>query len=158
MAPWKMMKNPDAAGEDSNPNTDILSDTTPRAMDTVKSWTQVFEVLEQEIINCPEDSAEEEDDTYAAKLRHIAQSELHKIAARPRLMPYNDMISWALEHVDIQTRSIVNHQKVVVGSFQPEHMQVMYKLSPNPKYTFNVAFILEFEQKECISMPGTVPI
>jgi hypothetical protein len=29
-------------------------------------------------------------------------------------------------------------------------MQVMYKLSPNPRYTFNVAFILEFEQKECI--------
>jgi hypothetical protein len=26
----------------------------------------------------------------------------------------------------------------------------MYKLSPNPKYTYNAAFILEFEQKECI--------
>jgi hypothetical protein len=29
-------------------------------------------------------------------------------------------------------------------------MQVMYKLSSNPIYAFNVAFILEFEQKECI--------
>jgi hypothetical protein len=150
MAPWKMMKNPDAVGEDSNPNADVLSDTTPRATDTVKTWTQVFEILEREIINCPEDSAEEEDDTYTTKLRHIAQSELHKIVARPRLMPYNDMISWALEHVDVQTRSIINHQKVVVGSFRLEHMQVMYKLSPNPRYTFNVAFILEFEQKECV--------
>jgi hypothetical protein len=62
MAPRKMMKKPDAAGEDSNPNVDILSDTTPRAIDTVKSWTQVFEVLEQEIINCPEDSGDEEDE------------------------------------------------------------------------------------------------
>jgi hypothetical protein len=26
----------------------------------------------------------------------------------------------------------------------------MYKLSPNPKYIYNDAFILEFEQKECI--------
>jgi hypothetical protein len=26
-------------------------------------------------------------------------------------------------------------------------MQVMYKLTPNPKYTFNAAFILEFKQK-----------
>jgi hypothetical protein len=26
----------------------------------------------------------------------------------------------------------------------------MYKISPNPKYTYNATFILEFEQKECI--------
>jgi hypothetical protein len=32
---------------------------------------QVFKVLEHEIINCLEDSAEEEEDTYIAKLRHI---------------------------------------------------------------------------------------
>jgi hypothetical protein len=110
-------KKSDATGEDSNPNADILSDTTPRATYTVKTWTQVFEILEREIINCPEDSNEEEDDSFAANLRHIAQSELHKIAARPRLMPYNDMISWALEHVDVQTRSIINHQHVSIISF-----------------------------------------
>jgi hypothetical protein len=65
-------------------------------------------------------------------------------------MPYNDMIRWALENIDVQTRSIINHQKVLVGSFGPEHLQVMYNLSPNPKYNYNVAFMLEFEQKECI--------
>lgn len=144
------MKKPDAVGEDSNLNADILLDTMPRAINTVKTWTQVFEILEREIINCPEDFAEEEDDTYVAKIRHIAQSELHKVAAQPRLMPYNDMIRWALEHVDVQTRSIVNHQKVALGSFRLEHLQVMYKLSPNPRYTYNAAFILEFEQKECV--------
>jgi hypothetical protein len=58
MAPQKMMKNPDAVGEDSNPNIDVLLDTMPRAMDIVKSRTQVFEVLEQEIINCQEEYAE----------------------------------------------------------------------------------------------------
>jgi hypothetical protein len=110
----------------------------------------VFKVLEKEIIKCPEDSAKEEDDTYEAKLRCIAQSKLKKIARRSRLMPYNDMISWALEHIDIQTQSIFNHQKVIVISFRLEHMQVMYTLSPNPKYTFNAAFIMEFEQKECV--------
>jgi hypothetical protein len=72
------MKNDDATGENSNPNADVLSNTTPRAMDNVKFWTQVFEVMEHEIINCLEDSAEEEEDTYMAKLKHIAQSELHK--------------------------------------------------------------------------------
>jgi hypothetical protein len=112
-----MEKNLDAAGEDSNPNADVLSDTTLQVTDTIKTWKQVFEILEREIINYPEDSTEEDDDSYAANIRHIAQSELHNIVARPRIMPYKDMISWALEHVDIQTRSIINHQQVVVGSF-----------------------------------------
>jgi hypothetical protein len=101
MAPRKMTKNLDATGEDSNPNVNVLSDTTPREMDTVKTWMQVFDIMEREIINCLEDSVEEEDETYTAKLKHISHLELHKIASHPRLMPYNNMISWALEHVDI---------------------------------------------------------
>jgi hypothetical protein len=59
------------------------------------------------------------------------------------------MINWALEHVDIQTRSIINHQQVIINSFRSENLQVMYKISPTPKYTYNVTFLLEFERKEC---------
>jgi hypothetical protein len=81
MAPWKMAK---AAGEGANPNADVLSDTSLRAIDTVKSWTQVFDILEHELINCPEDSDDEVNETHATKLRDIAQSELHKIATRDR--------------------------------------------------------------------------
>jgi hypothetical protein len=109
MVPRKITKNSDATGEDSSPNANILPDTTLRATDTVKTWKQVFNILECEIINFPEDSAEEEDDTYIAKLKHIAQSEMHKITLCPRIMPYNNMINWVLEHVDIQTGSIINH-------------------------------------------------
>jgi hypothetical protein len=65
-------------------------------------------------------------------------------------MPYKNTISWALEKIDVQTRSIINHQKVFTGSFRSEHLQVMYNISPNPKYNYNAAFMLEFEQKECI--------
>jgi hypothetical protein len=79
MASWKIMKNMDAVGEGSNPNVGVLSYTMSRAIEYVKSWTQVFEVLEHEIINCLEYSGDEEDDTHEAKLRYITQSELHKI-------------------------------------------------------------------------------
>jgi hypothetical protein len=109
----------------------------------IKTWTQVFEVLEHEIINCPDD------DSFTAKIRHLAQSKMHKINARPIIIPYNDMINWLLEHVDIQTRSIINHQQVIGGSFQPNHLQLMYNLTPTPKYTYNAAFLLYFERKEC---------
>jgi hypothetical protein len=147
MAPQKMVK---AIGEGANLNADVLSDNTPRAIDTVKSWTRVFEILEHEIINCPEDSDDEVNDTHEAKLWDIAHSELHKIVERSRLMSYNDIIGWALENVNVQTRRILNSQKVVVGYFRPKHIQVMYKLSPDFKYNYNVAFMLEFEQHECI--------
>ena len=62
---------------------------------------------------------------YENHLRDIVESELHKIATRPRLMPYNDMVSWALDKVDILMRSILNDQGAIIGSFRPEHIQVM---------------------------------
>jgi hypothetical protein len=72
MAPRKMMKNIDAAGEGSNLNADVLSDTMPLAIDSVKSWTHVFEILEHEVISCPEDYGDEVDDTHGAKLKYVA--------------------------------------------------------------------------------------
>jgi hypothetical protein len=144
MAPRKTTK---ASGESSNPNTNVLSDTSPRTIDTVKTWTQVFDILQYELINCPDDSGDEVTETQATRYKYVAQSELHKIATRPRLMPYNDMIGWALENVDISTRSICNSQKVAVGSFRPEHFQVMYKLSPVPNYIYNATFLMDFDKK-----------
>jgi hypothetical protein len=81
----------------------------------MKTWTQVFDILQYELINCPEDSGDEVTETQATKLKYIAQSELHKIATWPRLMPYNDMIGWALENVDVSTRTIHNSQKLLLG-------------------------------------------
>jgi hypothetical protein len=59
--------------------------------------------------------------------------------------------------VDIPTRSIQNEQGSIVGSFRPEHIQVMYKLSPNHKHTFNAEFLAEFQRKECIEADQTYP-
>jgi hypothetical protein len=75
---------------------------------------------------------------------------MHKITTRPSLLPYNDMIKWALDHVDIPTRTIFNSQKVTVGSFRPEHMiQVMYKLSSTPNFVYNASFLVNVNKKEC---------
>jgi hypothetical protein len=157
MAPRKNLKKSDEAGEGSNPNSDVLSDTTPHVVDSVRSWMQIFEILEHEVMNCPDDFGDEKTDKTGTKLRVIAEAELHKIATRPKLMPYNDMINWALMNTDVQTRSIINHQKVVVGSFRPEHIQVMYKLSPVSKYIYNAEFVEEFQRKECTEFDQTYP-
>ena len=81
VAPRKAGKKQDASADDSNPNTDVLSDTTPRITDTIKSWKQVYDILEHEIINCPDDSDEEDDQSFTDNLRYVVQSELHKIIA-----------------------------------------------------------------------------
>jgi hypothetical protein len=107
-----------------------------------------FDMLKHEIINYPYDSAEEDDESFSAKLRLVAQSELHKIAGQPRIIPYNDMINWDLEHIDFQTRSVGSHQQTTVGSFRSENLQVMYKIFPAPKYTYNASFLLDFERRE----------
>jgi hypothetical protein len=86
----KEPKKSEEAGENSNPDEDVISDTMPDVVDSVKSWREIFETLDYEIRNCPDDFRNERTEN---KLRDIAESDLHKIATRARLMPYNDMIS-----------------------------------------------------------------
>ena len=81
MAPQKDAKNLDALGDDSNPNAYVLLERTPRVVDAIKTWTQVFDVLEYVIINYPNESVEEDEYSFKAKLRDVAHSKLHKIAA-----------------------------------------------------------------------------
>jgi hypothetical protein len=76
MAPRKTAK---ASGKISNPNTDVLSDTSPRTIDTVKTWTQVYDILQYELINYPDDSGDEVTETQATKYKYVSQSELHEI-------------------------------------------------------------------------------
>jgi hypothetical protein len=71
--------------ESSIPEGDAVFDTIPHAIDSIGSWRQIFEKLDYEIKNFPHDSDN--------KLRDIAESELHKVATRPRIISYNDMIS-----------------------------------------------------------------
>ena len=109
IAQQKAAKKLDASGDDSNPNADVLSNRTLWVADAIKTWMQVFDVLEHEIINCLDDSTEEDDNSYTTKIKDVSYSEMHKIVLQPRIIPYNNMISWALEYVNIQTRSIINH-------------------------------------------------
>jgi hypothetical protein len=140
---------PKTIGENLGQGSDIISDTSPRSINTVKTWTHVSNILQFELINCPKDSSDNEKDDLSSKYKVVAQSEIHKIEARSRLFPYYDMIKWALDHVDIPTRTIFNEQKVAIGTFRPEHLQAMYKLSPTPSFTHNAKFLEGFKKKEC---------
>jgi hypothetical protein len=134
MAPKKASKK----GEEQ-PESDIISDTTAAGViHNIKSWAAIADKMEEEL--------KYDDENH---LRDIATTGLHKAAARPKLCSYTDMVIWALDKVDIPTRSILNERGEVAGSFRPEHIQVMYKLPTNHKHTLNSEFLAAFQQKEC---------
>jgi hypothetical protein len=75
MAPRKAPKKSEEEAESSILEGDVVSDTTPHAIDSIKSWRQIFKTLEYEIKNFPDD--------YENKVRDIAEPELHKVAMCP---------------------------------------------------------------------------
>ena len=42
--------------------------------------------------------------SFEASVADLACSFLHRIAARPKILPYTDMVKWVLDNVDIKNR------------------------------------------------------
>jgi hypothetical protein len=102
------------------------------------------------LVDNSDDSSDNEKDDITTKYKIVIQSGMHKVAARPRFLPYYDMIRWELDHVDIPTRTIINEQKVTIGTFRPEHLQAMYNFPTTSNLTYDAEFLEEFKQKECV--------
>jgi hypothetical protein len=105
MAPRKVSK---ATIEVSGQGSDNVSDTSPRSVDSVRTWSYISKVLQSELVDVSDDSSENEKENLITKYKIVIQAQMHKVAARPRLLPYYDMVRWALDHVDIPTRTIIN--------------------------------------------------
>jgi len=108
--------------EVSGQGSDNVSDTSPRSADSVRTWSYISEVLQSELVDVSDDSSENEKYDLITKYKIVIQAQMHKVVARPRLLPYYDMIWWALDHVDIPTRTIINEQRVTIGTFRPEQL------------------------------------
>jgi hypothetical protein len=60
------------------------------------------------LVDVSDDSNKNEKDDLITKYKIVIQAQMHKVAARPGLLPYYDMVWWVLDHVDIPTRTIIN--------------------------------------------------
>ena len=69
-----------------------VSDTSPRSVDSVRTWSYISEVLQSDVVNCSDDSSDNEKDYMTTKYKIVVQAKMHKVVARPRLLPYYDMI------------------------------------------------------------------
>jgi hypothetical protein len=139
---------------------DNVSDTSPRTSGSVSTWSSISNILQSGLVNCSDSDDDNLDvvkDDMNTKYKTIVQSGMHLVATRPRLLPYYDMIRWALDHVDLPTRTIVNDRQAMIGTFRPEHIQSMYKLPANFEYTYGQEFLAEFKEKECKEFDRTLP-
>ena len=64
MAPRKSSK---AATESSGQGSDVVSDTSPRSIDTLKTCTYISDILQSESVNFLDDSSDNEKDDLATK-------------------------------------------------------------------------------------------
>jgi hypothetical protein len=149
-----------ATVEVSGQGSDNVSDTSPRSIDSVRTWSYISEVLQSKLVDGSDDSSENEKDDLITKYKIIVQAQMHKVVAKPHLLPYYDMVRRALDHVDIPTRTIINEQRVTIGTFRPKQLQAMYKLPTVSDFAYNVEFLENFKQKECVqydkSMSGLI--
>jgi hypothetical protein len=64
MNPRKAFK---AAVESSGQGSDVVSDTSPRSINTIKTWTYISDILQSELVNCSDDSNDNEKDDLATR-------------------------------------------------------------------------------------------
>jgi hypothetical protein len=90
---------------------DNVSDTSPWTSGSVSTWSSILDVLQSELVNC----LDSDDYNYDivkhdlnTKYKTIVQSGMHLVATRPWFLPYYDMIRWALDHIDLPSRTILN--------------------------------------------------
>jgi len=139
---------------------DNVSDTSPRTGGSVPTWSFISDILQSELVNYSDSDDDDNDivkDDLNTKYKTIVQSGMHLVATRPRLLPYYDMIRWALDHIDLPSRTIVSDQQAMVGTFRPEHIQSMYKLPTTSEYTYGKEFLADFKKKACEEFDKTMP-
>ena len=75
--------------------------------------------------------------------RDASCSFLHRIAARPKILPYTDMIKWILDDAELHHRQFKVQGHGPLGSFVAQDLKLMYHL-PEPQATYNAEFVEKF--------------
>jgi hypothetical protein len=89
MAPRKESKD---NIEVSRQASDNVANTSPQSVDSIPTWSFFSDVLQAELVDYSDDSNDNEKDDLTIKYKIVVQSRMHKVVARPRLLPYYDMV------------------------------------------------------------------
>ena len=125
----------------------LLSDTTYNKDCRSSSWEAMYQFFENEkprviikfsttCLSVPSDH------TYF----NVACSFIHKVAARPKILPYIDMVKWVIDHLNIEDREFKNSKDENICSFMTEYVRTMYHL-PTLQLNYEKDFFQRFIEK-----------
>lgn len=83
----------------------LYTDTTYNRNAGILTWESMYRLLEEENPKIMKVSAGTgSQHSSEASLEELACSFLHRIAARPKILPYTDMIKWILDNAEMNNR------------------------------------------------------
>jgi len=127
----------------------LISDTTCLGLGKT-TWLSIYNLIEAEepqvtTIQATTDLTRKSD----AALKDLVDSYLHRIAAQEQILPYTDVVRWAIEEIPITNKTFCTIDGRVFGSFQPDDLRQMYHL-PAPEKKYNKAFLEKFRDENDI--------
>lgn len=136
--------------DDKIPKTSLYSDTVITQDDGTFTRDEIYNLMKDELEDASEEGisaivlndAPERNNELEYKLIDATRSRLHKIASRPRLMPYTNLIRWPINFVIIPKCHIITPKGTSIGSFMPNDIHSIYKL-PTPSLNSNERFLVE---------------
>ncbi len=105
----QMGKKNKAQGSEANEKTKemapLYTDTAYNRDVGISAWESMYRLLEEENPRVMKvDTVMGSQRSSEASLEELACSFLHRIAARPKIVPYMDMIKWILDNAELNNR------------------------------------------------------
>ena len=121
----------------------LISDTTCLGLGNT-SWQSIYNLIEaEEPEEVSEEATADSTNKSEASLKDLADSYLHRIAAREKIIPYTDVVRWVVEEIPVSNRTFFTVDGRVFGSFKPDELRKMYHL-PEPGKKYNKALMEKF--------------
>lgn len=132
-----MGKKGKAPSTEDKEMTPLYTDTTCNKDVGITTWERMYSLLEEEDPKVMEVTATAgSHGSSEASITNLACSFLHRIAARPKILPYTDMVKWILDNADITNRQFKTQGQGLIGSFTTQDLKLMYHLL-EPQATYN---------------------
>ena len=104
-----------------DPNFGVFSDTSSWVTKTYQlDWSRVYSIFDNNDLS----------DVHSDQLvyERIRDSGLHMIAARPAILPYNDVVRWIVDHTNVKYHSFNTSTGSQLANFCSETFVRIYAL------------------------------
>ena len=142
-----MGKKGKALSSEDKEMTPLYTDTTCNKDFNITTCEGMYSLLEEENPKVMEvTTTTSSHGSSEATITELTFSFLHRIAARPKILPYTDMVKWILDNTDIINIQFKTQCQGLIGLFASQYLRLMYHLL-EPQATYNKQFMEKFAKE-----------